>query len=90
MNPLKLYEYIAAGKVVITTKISGVSNISQYIIEANSKEDFVDKIELVKSKPLPNPNFVSASLPNCYTWKEISLEFISHVLNKKEGAFDEE
>lgn len=45
MNPLKLYEYLAAGKVVVTTDVAGTANISQYVYSANDKDTFVKLLE---------------------------------------------
>ena len=43
MNPLKLYEYLAAGKMVVTTSVAGTENISSYVYSAND-DAFVENI----------------------------------------------
>ncbi len=40
MNPLKLYEYLACGKPVITTPVSGIEQFSEYISVAHSQDQF--------------------------------------------------
>ncbi len=45
MNPLKLYEYIAAGKPVITTAVAGVEQFGDLVTLAVSPEDFSKGIE---------------------------------------------
>ncbi len=40
MDPKKLYEYLASGKPVVTTNVSGVEKFRNYIKIANSKEEF--------------------------------------------------
>lgn len=39
MNPLKIYEYLAAGKQIITTPVAGIENFSDLIKSANSYEE---------------------------------------------------
>ncbi|EDY96718.1 glycosyltransferase, group 1 family protein [Phocaeicola plebeius DSM 17135] len=50
MNPLKLYEYLAAGKPVVSTKVAGVNSISQYVFEANTPAEFITLIEKVSKE----------------------------------------
>ena len=45
MNPLKIYEYLAAGKQIITTKIAGANGFSEYVYQANSDDEFIEKIQ---------------------------------------------
>jgi len=65
MNPLKLYEYLAAGKPVVTTGVAGTESISKFVYVAESKDIFlqilkrtikevdnIDKQEIVDSVPI--------------------------------------
>ncbi len=45
MNPLKLYEYLAAGKPVIATAVAGVEQFGDLVTLAISPEDFSKGIE---------------------------------------------
>jgi glycosyltransferase involved in cell wall biosynthesis len=45
MNPLKLYDYLACGKPVVTTPIAGIENFKDLINIAFSKEEFNNKIQ---------------------------------------------
>lgn len=45
MSPLKLYEYLSAGKQVITTKIAGVNEFSKYVYISENKEEFIINIK---------------------------------------------
>jgi glycosyltransferase involved in cell wall biosynthesis len=47
MNPMKLYEYMAAGKPIVTTSIAGSKQFSQFIKIADSYEEFNNKINLI-------------------------------------------
>lgn len=44
MNPLKIYEYLAAGKPIISTAVAGADQFQDLIKLAVSPEDFVQKI----------------------------------------------
>lgn len=45
MNPLKMYEYLAAGKPIIATAIAGADQLGELITTAISPEDFSEQIE---------------------------------------------
>lgn len=45
MNPLKLYEYLAAGKFVVSTGIAGADKISPYVYIADNSYSFVNAIK---------------------------------------------
>lgn len=44
MNPLKLYEYLACGKPIVTTNVSGIDKFQELIYTAKTKEEFNEKI----------------------------------------------
>lgn len=46
MNPLKLYEYLAAGKPVVTTSVEGVEDFHNLLYVADENEAFNQKIQL--------------------------------------------
>jgi len=45
MNPIKLYEYLAAGKPVVTTDIAGAEIFKDCIVISKSKEEFLEGIK---------------------------------------------
>lgn len=45
MDPLKLYEYLAAGKPVVTTPVAGVGKFGDIVKIANTKDEFCQKIK---------------------------------------------
>ena len=70
MNPLKMYEYLAAGKPVITTGVAGTENISEYIYTANSTK-FVELLGIVAEKVKHKeilPSKVASSMPKECSW----------------------
>lgn len=48
MSPLKLYEYLAAGKQIVTTDVNGELNLSRYIYVAKDSKDFISKCVMAK------------------------------------------
>lgn len=46
INPVKMYEYLATGKPIVSTNLPEVRQYSDVIYIAEDKEDFVKKIEL--------------------------------------------
>ena len=69
MNPLKLYEYLAAGKMVVTTEVAGIESISEYVHCAKDKDSFIDEIEKVlKEINIVTPEDIVNSVPSECIW----------------------
>lgn len=86
MNPLKLYEYLASGKPVVTTRVAGVDISSDYVFTANSYEDFISSIEIVSSMIMQdkiNPTSVVSSLCSELTWDNKSMEIVKCLKESK-------
>ena len=79
MNPLKLYEYLAAGKAVVTTGVAGTKNVSSYVFRAESEEEFIDLVGKI-SKRIFDAKDVVGSVPERNTWQYISDAFIDKIL----------
>lgn len=45
-NPVKIYEYLASGKPVVSTLLPEVEMMSSVVYTANSTEEFINKIDL--------------------------------------------
>jgi hypothetical protein len=51
-NPIKLYEYLAAGKPVVSTALPEVcNNASEFIYVGKNREDFIRKVEEAVDEP---------------------------------------
>lgn len=69
MNPLKLYEYLAAGKQVVSTGVAGVSkSISPYVYVAANADEFVALLETALKCVEASPKDVAESIPIEYHW----------------------
>lgn len=78
MNPLKLYEYLAAGKPVVTTKVAGTDDISQFVFSA-SRESFVEVLGNIITEVQNNvikQKDVARSLPHEFSWNKRSEDYI--------------
>ena len=54
VNPLKLKEYLATGKPVVSTWMPEVEHFSKYVAVANDSQTFVEQIEKALSQPSPD------------------------------------
>ncbi len=73
MNPLKLYEYLAAGKPIVTTKVAGTDNISPFVYVADTNDDFIVKLEQAMNEYRNNPDILqqtALSLPDEFLWSK--------------------
>jgi glycosyltransferase involved in cell wall biosynthesis len=69
MNPLKLYEYLAAGKQVVSTGVAGVSkSISPYVYVAANADEFVALLETALNCAGLSPKEIAESIPMEYHW----------------------
>nr|WP_296047178.1 glycosyltransferase [uncultured Blautia sp.] len=79
MNPLKIYEYLAAGKLVVSTKVAGIENLSNYVFLADDNEKFINTlgkaIELIKNRKVESEQ-VAKSIPQECSWEDRTNIFI--------------
>lgn len=80
MNPLKLYEYLASGKQVVTTNVAGCEDISKYVYISEDNEEFIcnlgNAIDLYKSD-IELGEKVYSTLKDEYTWEYKSDRILS-------------
>lgn len=69
MNPLKLYEYLAAGKPVVTTGVAGTSLISDYVFVADSSNKFIEYLQnLIEGTLSVESEKIVSSVPEECKW----------------------
>ena len=71
MNPLKLYEYLAAGKPVVTTAVAGTENISPFVFPAKDSYAFIRILGETAQRyaeNAPEPQEIADSLPEECRW----------------------
>jgi glycosyltransferase involved in cell wall biosynthesis len=45
MGPLKLYQYLASGRPIVSTNVAGLERVREHILVANNREEFIEHIE---------------------------------------------
>lgn len=87
-DPIKLYEYLACGKPVVTTKIGGVEAFNEVIRIADTKEDFLKCLQTflssLKAGNVSREELRRAILPE-HLWKTKADNMID-VIIKEFGA----
>jgi len=55
LNPIKLWEYLAAGKPIVSTNVAGFRDYPDLVSVADTSDDFVSRLALapVESPDLP-------------------------------------
>jgi len=64
MDPLKFYEYLAASKPIVSTPVSGISAIIDWVILANDKQEFLTGLQ----KMLMKDTGRVFDIPREWTW----------------------
>lgn len=81
MNPLKLYEYLASGKPVVTTGVAGAASISEYVYISKNESDFVKLLgTLIKEQDAITPNRIVESIPDECTWELRTNEMVDCIM----------
>lgn len=85
MNPLKLYEYLAGGKPVVSTTINGLESFEGIVSFARNADEFISLIDkVVRLRPAHLTSDRARFIDKC-TWNrrvESILELLSLHLNK--------
>lgn len=86
MNPLKLYEYLAAGKPVVTTDVAGVRNISKYvyICDTNFVECILKVSDYIRRHIISSKEIVK-SIPEECSWANrtnVMVQYIKEITNE--------
>jgi glycosyltransferase involved in cell wall biosynthesis len=79
--PLKLFEYLATGKPVVSMAIPAVSKLGNYVYVADSQEEFVQSITAALSEVGDEPSRKRMAFARLHGWD-------SHVKRKTELIFE--
>lgn len=78
MDPIKLHEYIAAGRPVVMTDVGDSSHLDGHVRVAKAPEDFVHELRVALSENPPDPAVARAyACDNC--WARRADEFLALV-----------
>lgn len=87
MNPLKLLEYLASGKPIVTTRVSGVSQFEDVIHIAESHDDFIAKLEIVLAKDSAVDKQKRLEKAKLNTWDKLTMD-MDTILNNIKRKID--
>lgn len=85
INPLKLKEYLASGKPVITSELPETTLFSRFLHVARSAEEWVAHLTsavLSGERPIPTSNREQVEYLMGETWKRKADEFLSFVMKE--------
>lgn len=88
MNPLKMYEYLAAGKPIVSTAIAGADYFHDEIHLAVSPQEFVDGLEKVLHEDKPELHERRQRAVSVHSWKQrvgVMLNSIERGIQEKEA-----
>jgi glycosyltransferase involved in cell wall biosynthesis len=67
MNPLKLYNYLAAGVPVVTTPVANIDEVSDLVSIRDTPEDFISAIESLLTSPRVN---IPSERLESFSWEQ--------------------
>lgn len=79
MNPLKLYEYLACGKPIVTTPVIGTEEFKNLIEIAQNKEEFDEKIKKVLMEDQKELAEKRIEAVRKYSWKNKVNKMMSYI-----------
>ncbi len=85
-EPIKLYEYLAMGKPVVTTRVSGSATFADFpqIVIADSSDDFINGVRNFCVKIKNNQSIELKLIPDYCLWENKASRIIDDMINKKQ------
>jgi glycosyltransferase involved in cell wall biosynthesis len=90
ISPIKLYEYLAVGKPIISTNLPEVSHFSSFLRMATGKDEFIQQIEAALTSDLPDQRLARRNEAIKHSWKnrlDVMCQVIENCLKEiSDGA----
>lgn len=85
-EPIKLYEYLAMGKPIVTTKVGGSEVFKDFpqVRIAESSEDFIRSLQFFIEKVKANLQIEAYPLPDFCLWKNKANRIIRDIIMKSD------
>ena len=68
MGPLKLYQYLASGRPIVSTNVAGLERVRDHIRIANDRQEFLDAIETALSSDTVECSAERIEFAKQHTW----------------------
>lgn len=81
VNPVKMYEYLAAGLPVVSTPLPEAERFSGAITIAATAQDFASACDKIVDRPAPNRESISRIVRN-ETWQS-KVEYLSDIISSQ-------
>lgn len=78
-SPIKLYDYLASGKPIVSTNIPGVSAFSSIVYIAKTEEDFLNKVDLAINENNSTLNAKRKEIARINTWNNRIYEILQMI-----------
>jgi GT2 family glycosyltransferase/glycosyltransferase involved in cell wall biosynthesis len=78
-NPVKFYEYLAAGKPVVSAQLPELEAFSDFYYPANDAESFVAQIETALAEDDPTKQHARVELAKTHTWEHRYRALQTHI-----------
>lgn len=82
MNPIKIYEYLATGKSIVTTNVPGVEKFKYLIKIAENKEQFIQYIEESLNEKNEELRYKRQEVAKLNSW-EIRSDSMLRIMNNR-------
>ncbi len=87
--PRKLDEYLAMGKPVVASKIEAMDCFKDYILMAETKEDWITLIDSALQNDNEKLHESRISFASCHTWKNNVMEIGKRILLREEEIYSQ-
>jgi glycosyltransferase involved in cell wall biosynthesis len=87
MSPLKLYQYLASGKPVVSTAVAGVEKFGKHLFMARDEEEFIRSIERALSEDTPQARSARIEAAKNETWERRVGEMFSAVRSRLKDLY---
>lgn len=91
ISPIKLYEYLAVGKPIVSTNLPEVRAFAPFIRMATGKENFIHQIQAALISDTPELQNIRHSEAKKHSWNNrlnVMMQVIADTLKEKTNAAD--
>lgn len=85
MDPIKLYDYLASGKPIVTTKVAGVDRFADVIYIGESHEDFISQVDRAISEATDVLAERRRACGRSFSWSARAKEFWKVLTQQKDA-----